>query len=139
LLFPSAGGGVWTDYDWRNWRKRVYKPLAASIGLPESIPYDLRHSFASLLIREGLSVVDVARQMGHSPTVTLNTYSHVFEEFEPGERVAAAEAIRAARGEARVRERYAADQSGGDGETAEAAAMRESRRADSNRGPLHYE
>ena len=36
-------------------------------------PYDLRHAFCSLLIAEGLSVVEVARQAGHAPTMTLDT------------------------------------------------------------------
>ena len=49
-------------------------------------PYDLRHSFVSLLIAEGHNVVEVARQAGHSPNMALDTYAHVFEEFDPGER-----------------------------------------------------
>jgi hypothetical protein len=60
-------------------------------------PYDLRHSFVSLLIHEGRNVVDVARQAGHSPTMTLDVYAHVFDEFDPGERVSAEEEIRRAR------------------------------------------
>ena len=55
----------------------------------------------SLLIAEGRNVVDVARQAGHSPTVALDTYAHVFEEFDPGERINAADRIRKAREELR--------------------------------------
>ena len=64
-----------------------------------SRPYDLRHSFISLLIHEGLSVVEVARQAGHSPEMTLGTYAHVFDEHELGEHKTAEDQIRAARGE----------------------------------------
>ena len=32
-------------------------------------PSDLRHSFVSLRIREGASIVEVARQAGHAPTI----------------------------------------------------------------------
>ncbi len=60
-------------------------------------PYDLRHSFVSLLIHEGRNVVEVARQAGHSPTMALDVYAHVFDEFDPGERVSAEEQIRRAR------------------------------------------
>ena len=60
-------------------------------------PYDLRHAFCSLLIHEGQTVVEVARQAGNSPTMTLDTYAHVMAEAEGGERVSAEAAIRAAR------------------------------------------
>jgi integrase len=45
--------------------------------------HSLRHGFASLLIAEGLDVVFVSRQLGHSnPAVTLSTYAHVFASRE---------------------------------------------------------
>ena len=47
-------------------------------------------TFVSLLIAEGASVVEVARQAGHSPTMTLDTYAHVFEELSGTERRVAA-------------------------------------------------
>ena len=97
LVFPNGTGGPWRETDWRNWRKRVYRPAARASGVSGSRPYDLRHSFCSLLIYEGASVVEVARQLGHSPTMTLGTYGHVFEEFEGSARVSAEEQIRRAR------------------------------------------
>ena len=60
-------------------------------------PYDLRHSFCSLLIAEGASVVEVAAQAGHSPTMTLNTYGHVMDELAGDKRKDAEAAIRDAR------------------------------------------
>jgi integrase len=54
--------------------------------LPAMRPYDLRHSFASLLIAEGRSIVEVAEQLGHAPTMSLDTYGHVFAEFDPRQR-----------------------------------------------------
>jgi integrase len=60
LVFPTSGGGLWRDHDWRNWRRRVFDPLAASVGTPRMRPYDLRHAFRSLLIAEDASVVEVA-------------------------------------------------------------------------------
>jgi hypothetical protein len=64
-------------------------------------PYDLRHAFCSLLIAEGLCVVEVARQAGHAPTMTLDTYAHVMADMEGSDSVSAEHAIRAA-GEAEV-------------------------------------
>jgi hypothetical protein len=91
----------------------------------------------SLLIQEGGSVVEVARQAGHSPEECLRTYAHVFEEFDPGDRTPAEDRIRAAR-RSDVRVLYAREED----ELSEAAGFgstKRSRRPDSNRGPLHYE
>jgi hypothetical protein len=51
----------------RNWRKHAFVPAAQAAGLNAPRPYDLRHSFVSLLINEGVSIVEVARQAGHLP------------------------------------------------------------------------
>jgi hypothetical protein len=67
LVFSRRDGGVWQDHDWRNWRTRVFQPAAKAAGLMHARPYDLRGSFASLLIQEGKNVVDVAKQLGHTP------------------------------------------------------------------------
>jgi hypothetical protein len=47
-----------------------------------AVPYDLRHSFASLLIHEGeLSIVEIANQLGHSTETLLRVYAHVIAEM----------------------------------------------------------
>jgi integrase len=103
LVFPGHDGGPWSLTAYQNWRRRIYTPAATAAGIERPRPYDLRHSFVSLLIAEGHNVVEVARQAGHSPTMTLNTYAHIFEEFDPAERVNAADRIRKAREELRFR------------------------------------
>jgi len=60
-------------------------------------PYDLRHSFASLLLHEGRSVIYVARQLGHDARLTLSTYGHVIDELDDQPRVEAETAINDAR------------------------------------------
>ena len=97
LVFPGREGRPWADHDWRNWRKRVYAPVAAGVQLDGSRPYDLRHAFCSLLIAEGLSLVEIAQQAGHSPAMTLATYAHVIEELAGTERRPAEAVIRDAR------------------------------------------
>jgi hypothetical protein len=72
-------------------------PACRAVGSEGARPYDLRHSFVSLLIHEGRSVVEVARQAGHSPTMTLDVYAHVFDEFDIAERVSAEDQIAQAR------------------------------------------
>ncbi len=83
---------------YRNWRRKTFKPAAEKAGLLKSMrPYDLRHSFCSLLLAEGSSPVEVAAQAGHSPTMTLNTYGHVIDEPAGAKRQDAEAAIREAR------------------------------------------
>src|SRR5262245_51285389 len=98
LIFPRADGDPWTDTDYRNWRKRIFKPAVAKAGIDLGRPYDLRHAFVSLLFAEGRSVVYVAAQAGHAPTMTLDTYAHVIAELEGDERRSADELIAIARG-----------------------------------------
>ena len=97
LVFPRRDGDAWSDYDWRNWRKRRFADAAPATGLASVRPYDLRHSFVSLLLAEGASVVEIAQQAGHSPTMALDTYGHVMDELAGAERRSAEEAIRDAR------------------------------------------
>lgn len=82
LVFPNRTGGVTSDYDWRNWRKRVFAPAATSGGITIGRPYDLRHSFASLLIHEGRSLAEVAVQLGDAVATVASTYTHAFVEAE---------------------------------------------------------
>lgn len=98
LLFPRADGQPWLLDDWKNWSNRVFKPAVKRAGLDHARPYDLRHSFASLLIREQkTSIVELAEQLGHAPTMTLNTYSHVFAEHRRSSPVDVDQWIRTAR------------------------------------------
>jgi integrase len=105
LVFPGHDGCPWSPAAYKNWHRRFFRPAIAAAGLAGARPYDLRHSFVSLLIAEGHNVVEVARQAGHSPKMALDTYAHVFEEFDPTQRVDAAERIRKAREELRLRAR----------------------------------
>jgi integrase len=60
------------------------QPTAQDAGLTaDTIPRDLRGSFASLLIFEGLNVLEVAAQLGHKPSTCLDIYGRLFEEFDP--------------------------------------------------------
>ena len=97
---------MWSDTDYRNWRRRTYGPAAVAIG-ETGPPYDLRHSFASLLIHEGRTAVEVAAQLADSAEVLLGVYAHVFAEIGPATTFRAADAIEAARAEFGVREMYA--------------------------------
>ncbi len=136
LVFPTATGGPFRDHDRRNWRHRVYEPVAKAVGIERSRPYDLRHSFVSLLIHEGRSVVEVAAQAGHPPTMTLSTHAHVIAELEGGEHVPAGTQILAA--QPRARSRFVARQAARTQARPRNPCTRESPLPDSNRRPLPY-
>jgi integrase len=65
--------------DWRNWRRRVFDPATEAAGLSDQVvPYDLRHTCASKLIRLGKPASFVAKWLGHSVRMTLEIYAHLF-------------------------------------------------------------
>lgn len=98
LVFPGVDGRRWTNHAYQSWRRRAFDRAAASAGVPQATPYSLRHSFCSLLLAEGRSVIEVARQLGHGANLTLGTYGHVIDELADLDRVDAEDVIWAARG-----------------------------------------
>jgi integrase len=62
----------------------------AADGIPSwATPHDLRHYYASLLIRSGASVKAVQARLGHaSAKTTLDTYGHLFPDEEDRTRAA---------------------------------------------------
>jgi hypothetical protein len=132
---------LWSPHDWKNWVRRRFRPAAAAAGVERARPYDLRHSFCSLLLYEGRTIVEVARQAGHAPSMSLDTYQHVIDELEDVERVPADEQIHRARADL-VPVSYPPSDPRVPSDAAEGAnplLITASRRPDSNRGPLHYE
>jgi integrase len=59
-------------------RARVWKPSLTRAGLPYSLRFhDLRHSYATWLVSDGVPINDVAKVMGHEQTsTTLDRYTH---------------------------------------------------------------
>ena len=97
LVFPGKNGLPWTQAAYQSWRRRAFKRAVEAAGLAHARPYDLRHSFASLLLHEGRSVIYVARQLGHDARLTLTRYGHVIDELEGTPRTEAEAAIANAR------------------------------------------
>jgi integrase len=83
-VFATSRG---TPYGHRNVSRRVLARAAQRAGLNDaSWPplrfHDLRHTFAShLIVDVGLDVAQVSRILGHARiTITLDTYTHLFED-----------------------------------------------------------
>jgi integrase len=75
LVFLSPGG---TILDPDNLYHRYFQPVLTKAGLRKIRLHDLRHTFGSLLIQSGASIVYVKEQMGHSSIqVTVDIYGHL--------------------------------------------------------------
>ncbi|WP_411809347.1 tyrosine-type recombinase/integrase [Aerococcus viridans] len=54
--------------------------ISKHTGLPKIRIHNLRHSHASLLIKEGVQAKVIQKRLGHKDIqTTLNTYSHLWE------------------------------------------------------------
>jgi integrase len=75
LVFPSPDGAI-LDPD--NLYHRYFQPVLTKAGLRKIRLHDLRHTFGSLLIQNGASIVYVKEQLGHSSIqVTVDIYGHL--------------------------------------------------------------
>jgi integrase len=92
-VFTSSAG---TPLSFRNVQRRAIGDSAQRAGLnsdgrPRLRLHDCRHTFASLLIDQGLDPVYVSRQLGHaSPAITMNVYAHLFDRRKHADRSRAA-------------------------------------------------
>lgn len=85
----------------RPWRTNVWHPARTASDAGEATPYDGRHSFGSLLIREGHDILYVQRQMRHaSSTITLDRYAHEFAEYRGAGAVSLIDEVEKARTQA---------------------------------------
>ena len=75
-------GGIRNDQPLRvSTFRSAFSAAAASIGVPDLHPHQLRHTAASLAIASGADVKVVQKMLGHaSATMTLDTYGHLFED-----------------------------------------------------------
>ena len=68
---------------WRRQHSQLFRRAVAKAGLPrEMVFHGLRHTYASDLIRAGVPIDIVAKQLGHANSMTVsNTYGHLAEQF----------------------------------------------------------
>lgn len=80
LVFTSREG---TALRRSHFRRRVWRPALLRAGLPASLRFhDLRHSYATWLVTDGVPINVVQRVMGHAQaSTTLNRYTHTPEDY----------------------------------------------------------
>jgi integrase len=80
----------------RNSTADRWRQVREASGIGEFTLHDLRHFYASGLIADGCDVVTVQRALGHAaPSITLNTYSHLWPTAEDKTRTAGSRLIAA--------------------------------------------
>ncbi len=80
LLFPGVDGSAIVR---TRFNDSVWRPALASAKVTGVTFHDLRHFYASVLIRAGLSVRVVADRLGHADaSLTLNVYAHLWPDEE---------------------------------------------------------
>lgn len=68
---------------WRKQHTQLFRRAVAKARLPrEFVFHGLRHTYASDLVRAGVPLDIVAKQLGHASSVTVsNTYGHLAEQY----------------------------------------------------------
>jgi integrase len=79
LVFPNAKGKIRR----RDSVMRSLRRFLAEAGLPAEVRFhDLRHTAATLAIKQGIPIPTVSKMLGHSdPAMTLRRYAHVLEDM----------------------------------------------------------
>ncbi len=86
VVFTNVRSGPVQQYPFA----QVFESARARAGLPDwATPHDLRHFYASTLIRSGASVKVIQTRLGHaSAKTTLDVYGHLFPDEEDRTRTA---------------------------------------------------
>ncbi|MEV7241640.1 tyrosine-type recombinase/integrase [Streptomyces sp. NPDC093248] len=91
LLYTSETGGAIRRRSWAKvWARNVkranvhLKKAGSKVRVPEGTTlHDLRHFYASVLIKNGATPKQVQMRLGHAkPSITLNVYTHLWEAEE---------------------------------------------------------
>ncbi len=78
LCLTPVGTLLRRDY----YNREIWKPAIKAAGLPADTTFhDLRHTFASTALAEGVPISEVSRWLGHkSITTTVDLYGHLVPE-----------------------------------------------------------
>lgn len=66
------------------WARAHLRPAMVEAGVPLVRVHDLRHTYASWLVQDGVSLVEVARLLGHQSVNTTARYSHLVPDAYDG-------------------------------------------------------
>jgi hypothetical protein len=109
-VFPAHDGKFWNQDDWRNWRRRVRQgeperqrrdrknptPRTHGCAPNGTRPRDLRSSYVTLRIYEGVPLTQIAKEVGTSVRMIELHYAGVIANWD-GKQHSAEASIKAAR------------------------------------------
>ncbi len=79
-MFPSPVTG--TYYDPKSVTYRLHR-IQRRVGVPQIRFHDLRNSFATLSIEQGMDIKTISHMLGHTDAgFTMNTYMHVTDSMQ---------------------------------------------------------
>lgn len=70
--------------DEKPFRERYWRPTLAALKIRYRVPYQMRHTYATLAIMAGNNPAWVARQMGNSPAIMWKHYGRWIEKADRG-------------------------------------------------------
>lgn len=74
LILPGRDGKV-IDYD--SWRKTRWLPAIAHAGVADVTIHDTRHTYASWLVQDGVTIEALSALLGHGSVTTTARYAHL--------------------------------------------------------------
>ena len=78
LVFPGADGEPWWPSCFARACRRVFKKAGLECRI-----HDLRHTHATMLLRQGVHPKVLQERLGHASIgITLDTYSHVMPSMQ---------------------------------------------------------
>lgn len=75
LVVTTAGGAVLDESRFR----KAWDRACAAAGVGHVRPHDLRHTYASWLLQDGVPLAEVGRLLGHVSPTTTQRYAHLAE------------------------------------------------------------
>jgi integrase len=73
FVFPNSSGGKWLrQHFYPHWHR-----ACLWAGITDFRPHDCRHTFASLLVQQGVGLREVADLLGHTQLTMVMRYSHL--------------------------------------------------------------
>lgn len=80
IMFPSPATGGYRD---PNAITRRLHSIQRRAGVPQIRFHDLRHSFATLSLEQGMDIKTISHMLGHTDAgFTMNTYMHVTDNMQ---------------------------------------------------------
>lgn len=73
LLIPNPDGG---PLNYSNFRRDTWNTAVTSAGV-DCTPHDLRHTYASWLLQDGVSIEALSALLGHKDIATTQRYAHL--------------------------------------------------------------